>query len=64
MRAPRRTGEEPGLSHRAHARAFALIGTDYSRRFLGFGRDVQLNGGQLVTVPYWFLAAAAAARLC
>jgi hypothetical protein len=54
------SGDEPGMSHRTSASS-ALGGTDYSHRFLGFGADVQLNGGRFINVPYWFLACVAAA---
>jgi hypothetical protein len=53
-------GDEPGLSYRTGSAPFALGGTDYSRRFLGFGAGVQPNGGRFVNLPYWSLAALSA----
>lgn len=49
-------GDKPGLSYRESS-AFALGGTDYSQRFLGFGAGVQSNGGRFVNIPYWSLTA-------
>lgn len=54
-------GDTPDLSHRTTPAPFAYGGTDYCHRFLGFGADVQLNGGRFVNVPYWFLAMVTAA---
>src|SRR5688572_1543194 len=45
-------GDEPGLSHRTESAPFALGGTDYTRRFLGFGVGVSTNGGRFVNIPY------------
>ena len=53
-------GDEPGPSYRTQPAPFALGGTDYSHRWLGFGAGVQLNGGRFVNIPYWSLALLAA----
>ena len=47
--------DEPGWTHRGYPASNSLGGTDYSRRVLGFGSGVQLNGGLFVNVPYWSL---------
>lgn len=53
-------GDEPGLLYYTERAPFALGGTDYSHRFLGFGGGAQLNGGRFVNIPYWCLATLAA----
>jgi hypothetical protein len=52
--------DDPGLTYLQGSPA-TYGGTDYSRRVLGFGAGVQLNGGRFVNVPYWFIALAVAA---
>jgi hypothetical protein len=48
--------DDPGFLYFTEFAPFALRGPDYSKRFLGFGGGVQLNGGRFVNIPYWFLA--------
>jgi hypothetical protein len=55
-------GDDPGFTY-MQGSPHAYGGTDYSKRVLGFGADVQLNGGRFVNIPYWFLALVAAAPL-
>jgi hypothetical protein len=54
-----RAGDDPGFTY-MQGSPDTYGGTDYSKRVLGFGADVQLNGGRFVNIPYWFLALAAA----
>jgi hypothetical protein len=51
--------DQPGFSYLQGSPA-GYGGTDYSKRVLGFGAGVQLNGGRFVNIPYWFLAGLAA----
>jgi hypothetical protein len=51
--------DDPGFTYMQGSPA-AYGGTDYSKRALGFGAGVQLNGGRFVNIPYWFLALSAA----
>ena len=48
--------------------AYVYYGTRYSKRFLGFGTDVQWPeyGGRYVNIPHWFVAGCTAliAALC
>jgi hypothetical protein len=32
---------------------YALVGTDYSRRYIGFGTGITGYGGRFINLPYW-----------
>ena len=54
------TNQDPGFL-RIRSSPHAVGGTDYTRRFLGFGGGSTPSGGRFVSIPFWLISVAFAA---